>query len=123
MVHSSFYIKNKRNKYIQHKILKSMLFANSFTKHSNESSLYVLKHNIVNSPLTDTSVGQTPLYNGHFLLVPNVFSRIYHARKPAYKNTEFLAGECSCLKEHLMFKWYMNENFSLEVLKIAVLYI
>ena len=34
---------------------------------------------------------------------------------------KFQAGKGSYLKEHLMFKWYMTENFILKVLKIAVL--
>ena len=29
--------------------------------------------------------------------------------------------EGSCLKEHLMLKWYITENFSLKVLKLVVL--
>ena len=41
--------------------------------------------------------------------------------KFVYKNLEFQAGEGSCWKEHVMFEWYMTENFSLRVLNIAVL--
>ena len=42
-------------------------------------------------------------------------------QKPVHKNLEFQVREGSYLKEHLMFKVYITENFSLKVLKIAVL--
>ena len=32
-----------------------------------------------------------------------------------------MEGLRSCLKEHVMFKWYMTEKFSLRVLNIGVL--
>ena len=41
--------------------------------------------------------------------------------KPVYKNLDFRLREGSSLKKHLMFKWYMTEDFSLKVLKIVVL--
>ena len=37
------------------------------------------------------------------------------------KNLKFQAGDRSGLKEHVMFKWYMTENFSLKVLMYGFL--
>ena len=54
------------------------------------------------------------------LNLKETLSLVYNKNLYVYKNLEFQAGEGSCLKEHLMFKWYMNKNFSLKVLKIVV---
>ena len=44
-----------------------------------------------------------------------------YIKNPYIRTLNFiLAGESSCLKERVMCKWYINENFSLKVLEIVV---
>ena len=44
-----------------------------------------------------------------------------YSKNSYIRTLNFRLREGSCLREHLMFKWYMTESFTLKVLKIAIL--